>query len=129
MKSIRKLEDLKVYQDARILVSRVFQYTRTQLPKSEYDLNNQIKRSALSITANIAEGFERDGNKEFRQFLAVAKGSVGELRSHLHVCNDLSLIDEQEYLFCTEKALEVSRQLSGLIRYIQATPVMGRKYK
>ena len=129
MKNISTFEDLKVYQDARTLVSAVLIFSRIKLPKNEYDLINQIKSAALSITANIAEGFERDGNKEFRQFLAVAKGSVGELRSHLHVCSDLNLIDEQEYRYYTGKALEVSRQLSGLMRYIKDSSVEGRKYK
>ena len=111
MERTGKFEDLKVYNDSRNLVTNIFRLTRSYPLNKECVLVNQIKRAALSIPSNIAEGFERDGNKEFCQFLAVAKGSVGELRSQFHTVYDLNLLDEKSCTEITDQLLEISRQL------------------
>jgi len=128
MERTGRFEDFKVYSDSRALVSDVFRVTRSYPVNREHVLVNQIKRAVLSISSNIAEGFERDGNKEFRQYLAIAKGSVGELRSHFHTVYDLGFLDEKSYGEIIEKSLEISRQLSGLMRYLKNASVTGRKY-
>ena len=129
MRRSQCFEDLKVYKDARSLISDVYTTTRQSAMQREHALVNQIKRSAFSITANIAEGYERDGNKELRQFLAVAKASAGELRAHIHTCHDIGLITQHEHTTLIGQCKEVSRQLSGLMRYLQKTSISGRKYK
>jgi len=78
--------------------------------------------------SNIAEGFERDGRREFVQFLAIAKGSVGEARSQLYLARDWGLIDQSDFATLHELAFETSRTISGLISYLQSSPVRGRKF-
>ena len=129
MKKSQCFEDLKVYKDARTLVSAAYLATKQSALQREHALVNQIKRSAFSIPANIAEGYERDGNKELRQFLAVAKASAGELRAHIHTCRDVGLIGEHEHKALVNQCMEVSRQLSGIMRYLKETSITGRKYK
>ena len=83
---------------------------------------DQIQRASVSIMSNIAEGFERSGNKEFSHFLYMAKGSAGEVRSHLYIAQDLGYLDEAEFKKLYELALCVVRQLSGFIKYLNGLP-------
>jgi len=79
--------------------------------------------------ANIAEGFERDGNMEFRQFLSVAKGSAGEVRSHLYTALDVGLLSQGEFDELTLLAEQISRQLAAFLRYLQGSTVRGTKFR
>ena len=97
--------------------------------RKDYGLKDQLRRSSVSVMANIAEGFERNGNREFLQFLSQAKGSVGELRSHLYVAYDLEAINRSEFDKMFEQLLSISKQLSGLMRYLHRSPQKGSKYK
>jgi four helix bundle protein len=92
-------------------------------------LCNQIRRAIVSVLSNIAEGFERGGNKEFLNFLAMAKGSCGEVRCQLYVALDQSYIDEEQFRSIYGKLLEASRLLSGLMKYLQQTDLRGSKFK
>lgn len=83
----------------------------------EFGLKDQVIRSALSISSNIAEGFERNSNKQFVQYLKIAKGSCGELRSQLYVCREIGLIEERKAELFQREAIEISRMIYGLIRY------------
>jgi four helix bundle protein len=80
---------------------------------------NQVTRASVSIMSNIAEGFERKSNNEFVQFLFVAKGSAGELRSQLYVAFDLKYIDEKKFNELLQKTEEISKSLSGFIKYLR----------
>ena len=91
----KKFEDIKVWQDSRIFAAKIYGLINTH-PKiqKDYALSDQLKRAGYSIMLNIAEGFERKSKKEFANFLNIAKGSAGEVRSILYIVIDLNLIDE-----------------------------------
>ena len=78
--------------------------------------------------ANIAQGFERGGNREFNQFLAVAKGSCGELRSHMHAAMDVGYITQEQHRQIADKAIEISRMTSGLMAHLNRSAMRGSKY-
>lgn len=81
-------------------------------------LRDQIRRAAVSVLSNIAEGFERESYAEFRRFLAVAKGSAGEVRAQLYIAIDQGYIDEREFFQLSELAAETSRLIKGMINYL-----------
>ena len=105
----KTFEDLEVWQNARILCKDIYVVTREDKFQKDYRFVSQITASAGSIMDNIAEGFERDGNKEFLQFLSIAKGSCGELRSQIYRAYDFGYVDEQSYI----ALLESVKKLSG----------------
>ena len=129
MARINAFEDIKVWQDARKVVSEIYRLTEVPPLSRDYGFKDQLRRSSISVMANIAEGFERNGNREFVQFLSLAKGSVGELRSHLYVASDLGTISEPEQAHLKKEVISISRQLSGLIKYVQSSPSKGSKYQ
>ena len=95
----------------------------------DFALLNQIRRAAISILSNIAEGFERGGDKEFILFLTIAKGSCGEVRAQLYVACDQKYIDKEQYILIHDKLIETSRMISGLIKYLQQSDLKGSKFK
>ena len=125
---IERFEDLEVWQKARELVALAYRITAKPPFGQDWSLRNQLRRAAVSAMANIAEGFERGGNKEFLQFLAIAKGSSGEVRSHCCVALDQGYIDTAEHRLVYDKALEVGRMLSGLMKHLRRSPLRGSKY-
>ena len=110
-------KDLKVWQQSKDFVSEIFRLTAT-FPKEEmYSLTAQIKRSAISIPSNIAEGSARESNKEYIRFLYIALGSLAELDTQLQIANDLKFIKSDEYKKVSVKLNEIGKMLSGLISY------------
>ncbi|WP_311195798.1 four helix bundle protein [Antarcticibacterium sp. 1MA-6-2] len=95
MATIRRFEDLEIWQEARKLSNEIIKLSKNSELKNDFKLREQIKGSSGSIMDNIAEGFERDGNLEFRQFLSIAKGSAGETRSQLYRLYDSEYIDKE----------------------------------
>jgi four helix bundle protein len=89
---------------------------------------DQIRSAATSVMSNIAEGIERDGNAEFRQFLYIAKASAGEVRSLLYVALDAGYIDESVFRKHSTQAFEVIRMTAGFIRYLEQSEMRGRKF-
>jgi four helix bundle protein len=129
MAIIRRFEDIEAWRKARDLTKVVYGLTNDGALARDFALKDQMRRAAISVMANIAEGFERDGNKEFLQFLAVAKGSRGELRSHLTVASDQHYMTRTQYESCYGKAVEVSRMVSGLMRHLRSSQMRGEKYR
>jgi four helix bundle protein len=126
--AVKNFEDLNVWQQARQLTQEVYRLTKTENFLKDFGLRDQIRRAAVSVMSNIAEGFERGGNQEFLQFLYVAKGSCGEVRSQLYVALDQGYATENE----TDKLLQAFKRLSGSIRnlitYLRKSEMKGEKF-
>ncbi|MGB7213196.1 MAG: four helix bundle protein [Gemmatimonadales bacterium] len=104
-------EDLMVWRRAREMVSELYRMTGSGRLERDWGLRNQMQRTVVSVISNIAEGFERGRRGELRQFLGIAKGSCGELRSQLYVALDVGYIDEGEFTRMRDRLLEISRLL------------------
>ncbi|OGW82221.1 MAG: four helix bundle protein [Omnitrophica bacterium RIFCSPLOWO2_12_FULL_44_17] len=129
MGTVKRFEDLDVWQKARVFTKRIYEISREGVFAKDYGLRDQICKSSVSIMANIAEGFERAGNREFIQFLAVAKGSAGEVRSHIFVALDQNYIDQQTFDDLYASVTEISSMIAGLISYLTKTSMKGVKFK
>jgi len=116
--TIERFEDLEVWQFSRILVKEIYLVTENKHFQKDFGLTSQLQRSAVSIMANIAEGFERKSKKEFIQFLYISKASCGELRSHLYILLDLNLIDSLKFDNLYQSVEKISKSLSGFIKYL-----------
>ena len=111
---MKRFEELIAWQKARALTKAIFQATKQGEFSRNYSLVSQIQRAAVSIMANIAEGFERNRRTEFHQFLSIAKSSSAEVRSHLYVALDVGYLTPQEFQLLHDQADEVGRILGGL---------------
>ncbi len=117
---IERFEDLPVWIDARKLVAKIYSFTNTARFSKDYGLRDQIQRSSVSILSNIAEGFERENNKEFVIFLKYSKGSAGEVRAQLYLAFDLGYISESDFRTSLNNIVSISKQLSSFIKYLKA---------
>lgn len=111
---VRRFEDLVAWQRARTLTREVYIATRGSSFARDFALSNQIQRSSVSVMANIAEGAERMHPKEFHQFLATAKASCAEVRSHLYVALDIGYIKQDQFEHLMALAEETARIIGGL---------------
>ncbi|MBS1904142.1 MAG: four helix bundle protein [Bacteroidetes bacterium] len=111
---VKNFEDLVCWQKARTLCNAVYDFTESSKFKKDYRLCDQIEAAAVSVMSNIAEGFERARRNEFIQFLQIAKGSCGEVRSQLYVALDRGYITEEQFEATRNQAIEVSRMIGGL---------------
>ena len=118
MPTFERFEDIEAWRTGRILTRAVYQMSKDGAFASDYGLRDQMRRAAVSITSNIAEGFERSNNREFRRFLSFAKGSAGEVRSQLYVALDEGYIDQISFDRVYGLAMQTIRQISGLMRYL-----------
>lgn len=124
-----RFEDLEVWKNSRELCKKIrFICDSTQLGK-DYSIRDQILRSSGSCMDNIAEGFERDGNKEFINFLYISKGSIGETRSQVYRSFDSGHISEVQYDELLDDCLNLSAKLSNFITYLERSGIQGRKRK
>lgn len=126
--SLNKFEEIEIWKLARVLSIEIFKYTSVEPFNKDFRFKDQIRSSSGSIMDNIAEGFERGGNKEFIQFLSIAKGSCGETRSQLHRALDYNYIDKDIFDKLYEMTITLSNQISGFIRYLKSSDLKGTKY-
>ena len=126
---ILRFEDLPVWQQARELYKIVFEITSQNLFFSDFKFRDQIRSSSGSIMDNIAEGFERGGNKEFIQFLSIAKGSCGECRSQSYRAFDSGYINQQTLDDLISRTTSLSKNISGVMSYLKQSELKGTKYK
>lgn len=115
MAKITKFEDLNAWIEARKLFKQIDDLCKSQTQKKEYDLVNQIRRSAVSVMANIAEGFGRHGLKDAKNFYIMARGSLSETKSHLYALKDCGYISEDQFGCLYNQSEIASKILSGLI--------------
>jgi four helix bundle protein len=122
-------EDLRVWQKARELANMIYAATRQGGFARDYGLVDQIRRAAVSVLSNIAEGFERGSYTEFIQFLYIAKGSCGEVRAQLYIARDQKYVPEATFQQCHALAVEISRMLSGLADHLKNSRQRGDKFR
>ena len=121
MTGIHRFEDIIAWQKARLLTKSIYETTQSGFFSKDYDLKTQIRRAAVSIMSNIAEGYERGGAKEFRQFLSIAKASCAELRSQLYVAADIGYLQDHQFQNLLSQSEEVGRIIGGLRASVQST--------
>jgi len=126
---IRNFEDLDVWKKSRELVNDVYSLTKKQRFSKDFGLVDQIRRSAVSVMSNIAEGFERGSNAEFIRFLYIAKASCGEVRSHLFIAFDQGYLTKDELDKTMSFANAVSAMIGGFIGYLRSSKMKGVKFK
>ena len=120
MAAFKTFEEINAWQNARVLVKDVYSMTRSGDFSKDYGLKDQIQRAAVSICSNIAEGFERRGNKEFINFLWIAKGSVAEVCSQLHNARDIVYITDDKFKSMYDSAKQVGGMLFNLITVLSS---------
>jgi len=129
MAAVRDFEELGIFQKARELSKKIYPVTQRGEFKNDFRFVQQIRAAAGSIMDNIAEGFERTGNKEFLNFLYIAKGSCGEVRSQLIRANDVGYLTPEEYEELYTECRKLSAAIMNLIKEIKASDITGAKYK
>lgn len=129
MATITKFEDLEIWQQARKLTKEVYQISKETDLKQDFRFKEQIKAASGSVMDNIAEGFERDGNLEFRQFLSIAKGSAGETRSQIYRLFDYEYISEEKFLELKNNYENLSGKIKNFITYLNKKDFKGNKFQ
>ena len=128
MGSFKSFEEINAWKLARDLNLQVYKLS-SQLPFSnDFPLRDQVRRASISISSNIAEGFEREGNKEFRQFLSIAKASAAEVKSQLYLAFDLNYLNQEEFNSIKLATENIGKTISGQIKYLKTSEFNGTKY-
>jgi len=120
MAAITRFEDIEAWQHARALAGRVYSLCRDGKLSGDRGLRDQMQRASVSVMANIAEGFGRQGRKELIQFLRIARGSCTELQSHFYLAKDAELLTTEQFSAAQEQAILTGRKISGFIRYLSS---------
>ena len=129
MPTFTRFEDMEAWRQARVLCGAIYRVSSKGAFAKDFGLRDQIRRASVSILSNIAEGFERSGSGEFIQFLAIAKGSAGEVRSQLYVALDQGYLTREDFGRLSESASDTAKMVAGLMNYLRRARVKGTKYK
>ncbi len=121
MSKVNRFEDLIAWQKARALTKDIYRVTSGGAFGQDYGLTDQIRRAAVSIISNLAEGYERGSRADFGRFITIAKASCAELRSELYVAHDVGYLSQDQFDTLMSAALEISRVIGGLRRSITRT--------
>jgi len=112
-------EDLPVWKEAKDLAVQIYKITKEGKLKRDYGLSDQIRKAAISISSNIAEGFDRSSRREFIRSLYIAKGSVSEVRSQLLICKELGYLDRDVSEKLLEKTISLTKQIGAFISFLK----------
>jgi four helix bundle protein len=129
MATFKRFEEIEAWRKATGLVNEIYMHSNEARFSHDFGLRDQIRRAGVSIMANIAEGYERSGTGEFLQFLAIAKGSAAEVRSHLYVALDQGYLDRKTFDNLCAEAQSTARMISKLMEYLRGSAIKGVKYK
>ena len=127
MATIGKFEDIEAWQLAREMTKAIYAISNDGAFARDFGLRDQIRRAAVSIMSNIAEGFERGGVREFIQFLSIAKGSAAEVQAQLYVALDAGHIKQEQFKDLYDLAGDTGRLIGGFIRYLKSHEQAGGK--
>jgi len=116
---INNFKELEIWKSAVDLTKEIYISTSSQYFQKDYSLKDQIRRAAISVSSNIAEGFERNNNNEFIQYLKIAKGSIGELRSQLYVAKEIEYLPQTKYLSLDSQLHILSLQIGKFLSYLK----------
>ncbi|SUX47147.1 four helix bundle protein [Chryseobacterium indoltheticum] len=128
MATITNFENLEIWKKSRELCQKIF-ISLIQNPNCSQNIKNQIDRSSASVMDNIAEGFEREGNREFINFLSMSKGSCGEVRSQLVRAFDRNFINVNEFNDLKNDLTDLSKMISGFMKYLKSIDHNGNKFQ
>ena len=120
MAKIQRFEDLEVWKEAVKMGVLIYKLTEEGKMAKDFSARDQLRRAVISVSNNIAEGFEYNNNKSFIRFLMYAKGSAGEVRSQLFVLKEAGMIEENKFLPAWENALKLSKTIEGFRKYLRA---------
>ncbi len=129
MAKFEKFEDIEAWQICRALMKSIYEVTSRNEFARDFPLRDQIRKAAISALSNIAEGFERGGDKEFRQFLSVAKGSIGEMKAQLYAAFDAGYLKDEKFQDLMEMADHAARKIGSLMQYLASSEYKGVKFR
>jgi four helix bundle protein len=119
MSKINRFEDLAVWKEAVVIGVDIYRLTSKGKLRRDFSAIDQLRRAAISISNNIAEGFEYNNPKSFVKFLNYAKGSAGELRSNLFVLKEAEIVQKHDYEIMSNKLVEISKSIKGFMKYLK----------
>ena len=129
MATIKRFEEIKAWQESRELAKLVYSITNHGSFAKDFGLRDQIRRAAVSVGSNVAEGFARNGNKEFAKFLWIARGSAAEVQSQAYVAKDIGYVSDDDFAAIYDKAQSCSRMIYSFIKAMRNSPLTGDRYK
>ncbi len=128
MASIQQFEDLVLWQKSKDFTIKIYKLTEQEKFAKDYGLKDQIRRASVSIPSNIAEGFDRKGNKEFIQFLHISLGSLAEVKTQLIIAFELDYMNNENLEMLNQEIIEIQKLLKGLITYLKKSQLKGSKF-
>jgi four helix bundle protein len=128
MASIQQFEDLVLLQKSKDFTIKIYRLTEQEKFAKDYGLKDQIRRASVSIPSNIAEGFDRKGNKEFIQFLHISLGSLAEVKTQLIIAFELDYVNSEDAEKLKQEIVDIQKLLKGLITYLKNSQLKGSKF-